>query len=115
MKFLDDVYEVAAHLDPIYPLSIGGKFQSSREVVWRTILADSYEKEHPAPQQCEELMAQYQEWVRNGAKAAYSMQRLSIAEKQQRKIRKRGFFLALKKKSKLRMMLEVYFEPKKAI
>ncbi|KAA8566126.1 hypothetical protein EYC84_008729 [Monilinia fructicola] len=90
-KFLDGVYEVAAHLDPIYPLSIRGKFQSSREVVWRTILADTYEKEHPAPQQCEELMAQYQEWVRNGAQAAYSMQRLSIAEKQQRKYGKEDF------------------------
>ncbi|QSZ33465.1 hypothetical protein DSL72_005033 [Monilinia vaccinii-corymbosi] len=84
MEFLDGVYEVAAHLDPIYPLSIGGKFQSSREVVWRTILADTYEKKHPAPQQCEQLMAQYQEWVRNGAPAAYSMQRLSISENQER-------------------------------
>ncbi|KAI9641308.1 hypothetical protein NHQ30_010110 [Ciborinia camelliae] len=93
MEFLDGVYEVATHLDPIYPLSMGGKFQSSREVVWRTILADTYEKEHPAPQQCEELMAQYQEWVRNGTQTIYSMQRLSITEKQQRKYSREDFSL----------------------
>ncbi|KAF7956400.1 hypothetical protein EAE96_003741 [Botrytis aclada] len=88
MEFLNGVYEVAAHLDPIYPLSMGGKFQSSREVVWRTILADTYQKEHPAPQQCEQLVAHYQEWVRNGVRngsqVTYSMQRLSVIEKQPR-------------------------------
>lgn len=96
MEFLDGVYEVAANLDPIYPISMGGKFQSSREVVWRTLLADAYQKEHPAPQECEELVAQYQEWVRNGAHAAYSMQRLSITEKQERKYSK-GDFCQLEK------------------
>ncbi|KAF7945006.1 uncharacterized protein EAE97_005639 [Botrytis byssoidea] len=95
IEFLDGVYEVAAHLDPIYPLSMGGKFQSSREVVWRTILADTYRKEHPAPQHCEELVAHYQEWVRNGVRngspATYSMQRLSVTEKQPRKYGKEDF------------------------
>lgn len=61
--------------------------------MWRTLLADTYGKEHPAPQECEELMAQYQEWVRNGAQAAYSMQRLSITEKQQRRYSKEDFSL----------------------
>lgn len=36
-------------------------------------------------------MAQYQEWVRNGTQAAYSMQRLSITEKQQRKYSEEDF------------------------
>lgn len=67
------------------------RFQSSREVVWRTILADTFAKEHPAPQECEDLIAQYQEWVRNGTQAAYSMQRLSITEKQQRKYSREDF------------------------
>ncbi|KAK6609710.1 heterokaryon incompatibility protein [Botrytis cinerea] len=95
MEFLDGIYEVAARLDPIYPLSIGGKFQSSREAVWRTILADTYRKEHPAPQKCEELVAHYQEWVRNGVRngsqATNSMQRLSITERQPRKYGKADF------------------------
>ncbi|TGO50066.1 hypothetical protein BOTNAR_0407g00050 [Botryotinia narcissicola] len=95
MEFLDGVYEVAAHLDPIYPLSMGGKFQSSREVVWRTILADTYRKEHPAPQHCEELVAHYQEWVRNrvrnGSQAKNPMQRRSVTEKQPRKYGKEDF------------------------
>ncbi|TGO16829.1 hypothetical protein BTUL_0023g00020 [Botrytis tulipae] len=95
MEFFDGVYKVAAHLDPIYPLSMGGKFQSSREVVWRTILADTYRKEHPAPQHCEELVAHYQELVRNGVRngsqATYSMQRLSVTEKQPRKYGKEDF------------------------
>ncbi|KAF7854534.1 uncharacterized protein EAF02_011709 [Botrytis sinoallii] len=95
MEFLDGVYEVAAHLDPVYPLSMGGKFQSSREVVWRTILADTYRREHPAPQQCEELVVHYQEWVRNGVRnesqATCSMQRLNLTENQPGKYGKEEF------------------------
>ncbi|TGO09523.1 hypothetical protein BPAE_1126g00010 [Botrytis paeoniae] len=95
MEFLDGIYEVAAHLDPIHPLAMDGKFQSSREVVWRTILADTYQKEHPAPQQCEELVAHYQECVhkglRNGSQAKYSIERLSITEKQPSKYGKEKF------------------------
>lgn len=71
------------------------RFQSSREAVWRTILADTYRKEHPAPQKCEELVAHYQEWVRNGVRngsqATNSMQRLSITERQPRKYGKADF------------------------
>ncbi|TGO83387.1 hypothetical protein BPOR_0655g00020 [Botrytis porri] len=118
MEFLDGMYEVAAHLDPIYPLTMGGKFQPSREVVWRTILADTYQNEQPAQQQCEELIAHYQEWVRNGVRngsqAKNSMQRLSITEKLPSNMAKR-IFRVLRKRQKLQMMLAFYFELVKAI
>ncbi|KAF5874771.1 putative heterokaryon incompatibility protein [Botrytis fragariae] len=84
MEFLNGIYEVTAHLDPIYPLAMGGnRFQSPHEVVWRTILADTYQNEHPAPQQCEELVANYQEWVRNGKQPRnYGKEEISCLEEE---------------------------------
>ncbi|KAM3072057.1 hypothetical protein ACMFMG_008518 [Clarireedia jacksonii] len=57
--FWKSICEVTDRLDPVYVFPLDGRYQSSKEAVWRTMLADTYAGEHPAPPECEEIMAEF--------------------------------------------------------
>ncbi|PQE24591.1 heterokaryon incompatibility protein [Rutstroemia sp. NJR-2017a BVV2] len=58
-EFWKGICEVTDHLDPVYVFPLDGRYQSCKEAVWRTVLADTYAGEHPAPPECEKILSEF--------------------------------------------------------